>query len=43
MLTYSELSNMSDEEIIRYILETIGYNDIIYTVNEILQKEEPNK
>jgi hypothetical protein len=30
---------MSEEEIIRYILELTGYNDIICIVNETLEQE----
>jgi hypothetical protein len=39
MLTHDELMKMSEEEIIRYILEVTGYNDIIFTINETLEKE----
>jgi len=42
MLTHTELSKMTEEEIIRYILELTGYNDIIFTVNEILEKNTEN-
>lgn len=39
MLTHYELMNISDEEIIRYILELSGYNDIIYVINKTLEAE----
>jgi len=39
MLTRDELFTMDDDEIIRYILELTGYNDIIFTVNEILENK----
>jgi len=39
MFTYEELLQMSDDEIIKYILELTGYNDIIYVVNKTLEEE----
>ncbi len=39
MLTHEQLSKISDEEIIRYILELTGYNDIIYVVNKTLEED----
>lgn len=39
MYTHDELMKMSDEEIIKYILELSGYNDIIFTINKTLEKE----
>jgi len=39
MLTHDELMKMSNEEIIRYILGVTGYNDIIFIINETLEKE----
>jgi hypothetical protein len=39
MLIHDDLMKMSDEEIIRYILEVTGYNDIIFIVNETLEKD----
>ncbi len=39
MFTHEQLSKMSNEEIIRYILEVTGYNDIIYVVNKTLEKD----
>jgi hypothetical protein len=39
MFTHDQLSNMSDEQIIRYILELTGYNDIIYVVNKTLEED----
>jgi len=38
MYSESELFNLTDEEIIKYILELSGYNDIIYTVKMTLKQ-----
>lgn len=40
MYTDEILLKMSDEEIIRYILELSGYNDIIYTINKLMEPEQ---
>jgi len=39
MLTYKQLSEMSNDQIILYILELTGYNDIIYVVNKTLEED----
>jgi len=38
LLTYDELLELTDDNIIRYILELTGYNDIIYEVNRALEE-----
>jgi hypothetical protein len=40
MFTHEELIKMSNEEIIRYILEVTGYNDIIYTIHKSLEHSD---
>ena len=40
MLTHEQLMKMTDEEIIRYILELTGYNEIISVVNETLESDK---
>lgn len=34
MLTIQQLMQLSDEDIIRYIIELSGYNDIIHVINQ---------
>ncbi len=39
MNTHEDLLKMSEEQIIRYILDLSGYNDIIYVMNKTLEEE----